>query len=304
MRGEVFYWIFNMSISGAICGAAILILRCIKAIPRRVIRILWLIPLIRMCVPFGVTAKYGLMSLLTKFTAISVPVHEIRPDLTFAYMNHIGAAEEYFPLTYKISRLDEVFSTASVVWLTVALASVLAFILIYACTLRELKDATPLGDGVYRSDKIKVPAVYGMIRPRIILPHAYAEDELHFILLHERAHIRRGDNLFRMAALIVVCFHWFNPLAWLFLKLLYADIELACDESVLSHCNAEDKKNYARSLLCSAEKANVFAASFGGAKIRLRIENILSYKKISAFSAVGFAAFVLSVAYVLLTNAV
>ena len=41
------------------------------------------------------------------------------------------------------------------------------------------------------------------------------------------------SNFICLLALIVVCFHWFNPFAWLMLKLLYSDIELACDESVL-----------------------------------------------------------------------
>lgn len=49
-------------------------------------------------------------------------------------------------------------------------------------------------------------------------------------------------NFIRLLALIVVCFHWFNPFAWLMLKLLYSDIELACDESVLSKCDEAERK--------------------------------------------------------------
>lgn len=44
MLHEVFYWIFNMSITASITGLLVVLLRLIKAIPRRVIKILWVIP--------------------------------------------------------------------------------------------------------------------------------------------------------------------------------------------------------------------------------------------------------------------
>ena len=40
-----------------------------------------------------------------------------------------------------------------------------------------------------------------------------------------------------------------------------------------------------------------------GSKIRKRIENILSYKKISGFSIIAFSALIIAICYVLLTNA-
>ena len=141
------------------------------------------------------------------------------------------------------------------------------------------------------------------MKPRIILPTKYRENELKYILMHERVHARRGDNLVRLLALVTVCVHWFNPLAWLFLKLLFADLELACDEAVLRKCNPEQRKEYAHTLLSAVERTSVFASSFGGAKIRMRVENILSYKKLSALSAAGMVALLIAIAYILLTNA-
>ena len=121
--------------------------------------------------------------------------------------------------------------------------------------------------------------------------------------MHERAHIRRGDNIIRTAALAVVCLHWFNPFAWLFLKLLYSDIELACDEAVIAKCNEAERKRYAHALVSSVEMTNVFASSFGGAKIKLRIKSILSYRRITWISSFGFATLIIIIAYILLTNA-
>jgi hypothetical protein len=47
----------------------------------------------------------------------------------------------------------------------------------------------------------------------------------------------------------------------------------------------------------------VFASGFGGAKVRTRIERILSYRKMTAASVIAFAALLAAIAYFLLTNA-
>lgn len=303
MLGEIFYWIFNMSIAATICVMPLLLLRLIKKIPRRIFIWLWLVPFIRMCIPVGISSKYGIMALLSQFTTKTVTIVQIGDDSALTMMNHVMGANSYFPITYKVNLLEDLFNIASVVWLVVALAAILALAIIYFVTLGEVKDAKKLKDNIYISDKIKTPAVYGIIKPKIILPIEYQESKLNYILMHENAHIKRKDNLVRLLAFIIVCLHWFNPFAWLLLKLLYSDIELACDESVLSNCDETERKEYAYTLLSTAEKTNVFAASFGGSKIRIRIENILSYKKISVFSIVAFSSLIIAVCYVLLTNA-
>ncbi len=303
MLGELFYWLFNMSIAATICSIPVMLLRMIKKIPRRIFIWLWLIPFIRMCIPVGISSKYGIMALLSKFTTKSITVYELGFDSSLTFMNHVMGANSYFPITYKVNLLEDLFNITSVIWLIVALAAILTLTIIYFVTLGEVKDAQNMEGNVYLSDKIKTPALYGIIKPKIILPIEYEASELKYILLHERAHMKRKDNFIRLLALVVVCLHWFNPLAWLMLKLLYSDIELACDELVLSKCNEAERKEYAYTLLHTAEKTNVFAASFGGAKIRLRIENVLSYKKVSLASWVAFSALLISIAYILLTNA-
>lgn len=302
MLGEIFYWIFNMSIAAAICGLPIMLIRMIKKIPRRVSVFLWLIPFIRMLIPVGIAGKYGLMTFISRFTTKTVTVFEV-DDFILTATNCIMAVDGYEPITYKTDLLEGLFGAASWVWLVVGLALLIAFLILYTVTLGELSDARRLEGNVYISEKVTSPALYGVFRPRIILPRKYQECELKYILMHERAHARRGDNIVRLLALVTVCVHWFNPLAWLFLKLLFADLELACDEAVLKKCNAEQRKEYAHTILSAVERTSVFASSFGGAKIRLRVENILSYKKLSAISAAGMAALLIAIAYILLTNA-
>lgn len=301
--GDLFYWLFNMSIVGAVTGLAVVLIRLIKRIPRRWIVLLWAIPFLRFLIPLGVGGKYSLMSLLSRFATKTVVVYE--GDLTeYTATNVIQAAKNYFPITFKVDLLADVFRYAALVWIIVAAALILAMGILYAVTLSELRDAEQLRGSIYCSPKITTPAVYGILRPRIILPESCRDlEELDLIVLHERRHIRRLDNLWRILAFLTAAIHWFNPAAWLFLKLYLADAELACDESVLSRLPAGEHKRYAHALLNAREGKAVFASAFGGAKVRTRIERILSYKKMTVASGIAFAALIGAIAYFLLTNA-
>ena len=310
MLSEVFYWLFNMSIVASLAGLIVLLLRLIKKLPRRVTVILWAIPFLRMWIPVGIGGKYGLMTFLSKFTTRTVTVFEIQNnyDLTdlpgFTMTNSVMAANSYFPITYKINLVGEVFTVASIVWAVVCAALLLTFVILYVVTLREVKSATHLYDNVYSSDKVSSPAIYGVFRPKIVIPAAMAEKEdLRYILMHEQKHIGRLDNLWRILGFATAALHWFNPFVWIFLKCFLSDLEIACDEAVLQKYSEEDKKKYALALLGVAESKTVFLSAFGGAKIKTRIEHILSYKKMTALAAVAFAVLVAFIAYFLLTNA-
>lgn len=303
MLQEIFYWIFNMSITAAITGALIMLLRLVKRIPRRLAVFLWVIPFLRMAIPFGLNSPYSLMSLLSQITTKTIVVYQPMDDVAFSMMNSVMAADTYFPITYKVNILEKVFDIASVIWMIVFLAIILMMVVIYFTTLHEMKDAAHLRNNIYLSEKIISPAVYGIINPKIILPVSYSDKNIELVILHEEIHIRRADNLWRILAFMIVAAHWFNPLCWLFLKLLLTDIELSCDECVLAKLGDNRSKEYALSLLESKQETTVFTSAFGGAKIRTRVENILSFKKLTWFSFTVFVALIGVIFYVLLTNA-
>ncbi len=294
--GDIFYWVLNMSLTASLTGTVILLLRCIKRIPRRVICILWAIPLIRMIIPVGLSGRYSLMSFVSSFTTKTVTVYE-NPHLTST--NHIMAADEYFPITYKVNVLEDVMRVGFFVWVTAGLALIIALILVYTATMKELRDAVHIQDNIYVSDKVNTPAVYGIINPRIIFPSRETD---RYVILHEQTHIKRLDNLWRIIAIVVACVHWFNPVVWLFLRLYMKDSELACDEAVISKLPRREHKEYALTLLRYTEARTVYASPFGGAGVKTRIERILSYKKLSVFSVVAFIILIVFIAYFLLTN--
>lgn len=301
MLSEVFYWLFNMSISASVVGIIVSLLGKIKNFPRRLIHILWAIPFLRMWIPVGMTSKYSLMTLISKITTKTVVVYDGALDFTFT--NHIMAADSYSPITFKVNRLDDLFGAVSMVWIIVAVALMIISVVLYVITKSELKDSSLLRDNVYVSERITAPATYGVFRPRIIIPKGYEERDLQYIMVHELAHIHRKDNLWRIFAIISASVHWFNPFIWLFLKKFLEETELACDERVLAACGEDEKKAYATALVDCAESRIVFVSAFGGAKIRVRIDHILSYSKLSIISIISFTVFALAIGYVLLTNA-
>lgn len=300
---EVFYWVFNMSIAAAITGVIVMLIRLVKKIPRRFTVFLWFIPFLRMTIPIGLGSPYSLMSLLARITTKTIVVYQPSDDVSFSMMNYVMAADNYFPITYKVNIFENIFKTASVIWVIVFLAVTLMLAVIYFMTIHEMKDAKHLRDNIYLSDMITSPAVYGIIKPRIIMPTSYESKNIDLILLHEKMHIHRADNLWRILAFFVVSAHWFNPLCWVFLKLFLTDLELSCDECVLVKLGENHSKEYARILLESKESENVFTSALGGTKIKKRIENILSFKKITWISLIVFLTLITAIFYVLLTNA-
>ena len=306
MLSDIFYWLLNMSITGIFTGIIILLIRRIKHIPRRICHILWMLPFLRLVLPLGLSHPYSIMNLLSKLSTRTRIIHLTPPDAAFnvSMTNHMAFAENYFPIVHKTNLLADIFNVASLIWVIIAASALLTVLVLYFITKSEIKDSKHLHGNIYTSDKLLSPAIFGIFRPRIILPEYMSEDNTELILLHENTHIKRGDNLFRVIAIIICCLHWFNPFVWLFLKFFLEDMELSCDELVLQKCGHGRKKEYAAALIECEENKSLFASAFGGAKIRLRIKNILSYKKLTLFSSLCFIALIIAIAATLLTNAV
>ena len=84
---------------------------------------------------------------------------------------------------------------------------------------------------------VAVPMTCGFLSPTILLPAdaaAWPADRLRTVLLHEMAHVRRGDWLLLALAQCACALYWFHPLVWLAVSRLRAEGEGACDDLVLS----------------------------------------------------------------------
>lgn len=301
MLSEIFYWVLNASIMGSFTGLIILSLRKIKTLPRFAVYLLWVLPLIRLWLPFGITNKYSLLSLISRFTTKTVIIREKSPQLTTT--NFIMGSNTYFPIEYKTDSLKNVLNVASIIWIIVCCGAIMTLVLLYFFAKSECRSAELIKDNIYKSDRITSTAVYGIIHPKIIIHSAIADRDIDYILLHEQAHVKRIDNLFRVVAVITACVHWFNPFSWIFLKCFFADMELACDAKVLKNLNENQTMDYALTILTYSSGKAFFSSAFGGTKTKVRIENILSYKKLTILSSICFATLLLVITVIIITNA-
>lgn len=145
---------------------------------------------------------------------------------------------------------------------------------------------TELGDNVYKCDEIDTPFILGIFNPKIYLPSGLENETITNVLAHERAHIRRGDHIKKQIGFLLLAIHWFNPLVWISYALFCKDLELSCDEKVISRMSLDEKKSYATSLLrCSTNQRYVFAyqLAFGGIGVGTRVNQIFNYKKASGW---------------------
>ncbi|HZQ47944.1 MAG TPA: M56 family metallopeptidase, partial [Verrucomicrobiae bacterium] len=106
---------------------------------------------------------------------------------------------------------------------------------------------------VIETKEINSPALYGFIRPRLLLPlgmvDRFTSQELRFVFLHELAHIKRHDIAMNWVMTALQSLHWFNPLVWLAFHRMRADRELACDALALSYTKDDEARPYGHTII-------------------------------------------------------
>ena len=97
-----------------------------------------------------------------------------------------------------------------------------------------MNNAVLLERNVYECDYIPSPFVFGFIKPKIYIPFRMNEKEKRCILFHEQHHIKRLDHIFKPLSFLLLTIYWFNPLVWVAYLCMCKDMEMSCDEKVLS----------------------------------------------------------------------
>ncbi len=107
--------------------------------------------------------------------------------------------------------------------------------------------------GLVETDRVRAPALFGFLRPRLLLPKGFLEafdaEELYYIFRHELAHLKRLDILTGWLVCLLQALHWFNPLIWYAFLQWRRDRELACDETAVWHLDAPATARYGHTLL-------------------------------------------------------
>lgn len=137
---------------------------------------------------------------------------------------------------------------------------------------------------IYIGENVKVPCLMGVRKPKILLnqeilekPHLYQ-----CVVEHELAHYHQKDFLWNVARIFFCIVYWWHPLVWFAAIAVQEDAELACDARVLKGKNLEARRNYGYALLELLKNVNENPSHFcaatslsGGKKsMKRRIEEI------------------------------
>ena len=294
----------------------------LKKAPKWFMGVLWAIVALRLIMPFQIETSFGLLPDIggmietyifgsgnrTGFTEYTQ--HEYQPNQSSASFqsgwvagvdeNQTIDAEpvdeeiEYLPneeiTTVAIASYDQmtfrkdIFIRLQMIWMFGGLLiigyAVFSYISIKKKTSASIKmDGS---DNAYICDEIDTPFILGVFKPVIYLPSGLDDETVRNVLAHEKAHIARLDHIRKQFGFLLLAIHWFNPLVWVSYALFCKDIELSCDEKVISHMSLDEKKSYATSLLlCSTHRKFVLAypLAFGEVGVGTRVKQIFNYKK-------------------------
>lgn len=276
----VFYSLLFMSLSAAIIGATILIVRHIadKKISPFWKYAMWALVVVALIVPYRPKSDFSLMTSKEE-------VNSVYENFLLKEEQNIIAPNENDEMTspedinilpqqnQNLSLKTAIFSvTIPIVWL-LGSVSLFAFFVFskldldkninksiiqtekYNNILSQCKKDLGLSkDGkITVQSYLKTPAVRGLVKPEILLPNfedsEITDESLYYVILHELAHFKRGDLLVNYALLILQCLYWFNPLVWLLFKFIREDMEILNDSYVLGKIDKSKSKNYAVSLV-------------------------------------------------------
>jgi TonB family protein len=107
-----------------------------------------------------------------------------------------------------------------------------------------------------------MPMTFGLLRPTVLLPEearGWSDERRRVVLLHELAHVLRGDVVTHLLARTALALHWWNPLAWTMWRGFLKERERATDDLVLGAGTAAS--NYAGHLLEIARTMQARTAS-------------------------------------------
>jgi Tol biopolymer transport system component len=168
--------------------------------------------------------------------------------------------------------------------------------------------------GVVVSDRVKSPALFGFVRPRLLLPQGmletYSLEELRYVFMHEVAHLRQRDIYLGWLMALLQIMHWFNPLMWIAFHRMRMDRELACDRLAISVMDADEPPRYGRTIVNLVESFSQvsYVPSVAGiledtSQIERRIKMIVDFRKVSRIWSVGAVLVLAILACTVLTNA-
>ena len=306
---ELFLKILNMSITATYVLLAVLVLRLIlKRAPKWISYALWSLVLFRLVCPISISSTLSVFGRIGKTTSTGGGMEHIPVDISMAAIPQVDIGTTGMNAATPAASanpMQTLIFIGTCIWLAAIGVMLIYSVVSYLRLKHSMMDATLVSGNIYETDNISSPFVCGLIKPKIYLPIGLSGNEREYVLRHEQTHISRRDYIIKPLAFLVLSVHWFNPFMWLAFILMSRDLEMSCDEKVVSGLDSEGKVGYSSVLIQLAMKRPIFAGSpvaFGESGAKGRIKNVLNYKKPAFWVLIAAVAVVIVSTACLLTN--
>ncbi len=316
---SVFLGILRTSVIATFAVVIIIIARfCLKSAPRWITCVLWGIVALRLICPVLPESNLSIVPCFESeevyYTEETVVVNQPTQSTQLSQLYQNSQVSDDLSATYPSVNSDTLESDRSeylsiflYIWevgiFLIASYGIFSYIRLRFC----FRDAVLFSDNIRQSEKVTSPFVMGVLRPQIYIPFNLEKKTRKQVILHEQAHIKRFDHIWKPLGFALLCLHWFNPLMWVSYVLFCRDVEVACDEKVIKNYSLKMKKNYAMALLECRNSSGLFSAtplSFGEIGVDVRIKKTIKYKRPAVAVAVFGMVFILILSVCLLTNPV
>lgn len=265
--------------------AVVLLVRAIfkNRVPKRMIYCLWLVVLLKLCLPGTLVS---LPVLPAEDAAVPAQSAE-RPVQTAPVIQRPAqtVTKPQTPAQQPVSPVQETakpaakpLTTAQILQIAWFSGSALLGLWLFGAwavfTIRLHRDRRFLGKRggtcIYVSGAVKSPCLAGLIPAVYLTQDVLQADEAELILRHELTHLRHLDFLWSLCRTAAVTVYWWNPFIWLAAICSKRDAELACDEAVAAGLQPEQRIAYARAILAQAPRKKA-ALSLAGPPVKERI---------------------------------
>lgn len=283
------FWLklVNLSIMASWLVLAVLLIRLVfRKAPKWVSCLLWGLVALRLICPVSIASTFSLIPAAEPLPQdiLDTQAPEIRSgvEIIDSFVNP-ALANAMSPTPGGSMNPMQLWAVVlSWIWAVGAAAMLLYALAGYLLLKHRVATATLLRENIKQSERVASPFVLGFFRPVIYLPYHAAEEDLTYVIAHEKAHIRRKDHWWKPVGFVLLAVYWFNPLLWAAYVLLCRDIEAACDEKVIREMGKEERRAYSTALLHCSVRHRVIAAyplAFGETDVKGRIQGIMNYKK-------------------------
>lgn len=280
----VFLKVFNMSITAGWLILFILFFRfAIKKSPSWTKCLLWGFVGLRLVFPFSIESILSLIP-----SAETIPQSNILstapPQIDSGFLTINQAINPVIAETYNEygNQFPSLISIFSVIWIIGLVIILIYGIISYLILFIKVRASITHKENIYLCDNIDSPFILGIIKPKIYMPSGFSDEQMDYIVAHEKSHLKRKDHWWKPIGFALLSVYWFNPLIWIAYVLLCRDIELACDEKVIKDMESADMKGYSETLVdCSSmhRKVLVCPLAFGEISVKGRVKAMLNYKK-------------------------